>query len=98
MKYICETLFKLKKLLEVSLNLNDTNLRKILTNLVSDMDKATEEVDCLNNKARLYGIDIPITRDFFGESDFIIGDMIEIIGIDPREHQEIIPNCNIDIF
>jgi len=53
MKYICETLFRLKELLEVALNLNDIKLRKLLENVLKDLNKATEPVDCIENKVKL---------------------------------------------
>jgi len=46
-------------------------------------------LDCLNSKRRHLGIDILITEDFM--KDITISDMIEMIGADPREYEEIIP-------
>ncbi|MBA7531394.1 hypothetical protein ES705_23606 [subsurface metagenome] len=49
MKYICETLFRLKELLQLALKMDDTKLRKQINKLISDMDEANQEVDCLDD-------------------------------------------------
>jgi len=43
MKYICETLFRLKEILQLALEMDDTKLRKQISNLISSMDEANQE-------------------------------------------------------
>ena len=49
MKYICLTLFRLKEILQVAVKLDDTKLRKHINRIISDMDKANQEVECLDD-------------------------------------------------
>jgi len=49
MKYICETLFRLKEVLQLALKMDDTKLRKQISKLISDMDEANQEVECLDD-------------------------------------------------
>ncbi len=53
MNHICNPLFRFKELLEAFLTLDDIKLRKLLSNLVRDMNKAIEEVDCLEDMDNL---------------------------------------------
>ncbi len=45
MKY-CDKIFGLKEVLEGALNLNDKKLRKLITNLVADLNHVFEQVEC----------------------------------------------------
>ena len=49
MKYICETLFRLKEILQLALKMDDTKLRKHINRLISNMDEANQEVECLDD-------------------------------------------------
>ncbi|KKN51806.1 hypothetical protein LCGC14_0619060 [marine sediment metagenome] len=45
MKY-CDKIFGFKEVLEGALNLNDKKLRKLITNLVADLNHVFEQVEC----------------------------------------------------
>lgn len=49
MKHICLTLFRLKEVLQLAVKLDDTKLRKQINRIISDMDKANQEVECLDD-------------------------------------------------
>lgn len=49
MKYICETLFRLKEILQLVVKMDDIKLRKHINSIISSMDKANQEVECLED-------------------------------------------------
>lgn len=49
MKYICETLFRLKELLQLVVRMDNIKLRKQIKWMISSMGEATEEVECLDD-------------------------------------------------
>ena len=49
MKYICETIFRLKEILQLVVKMDDTKLRKHINKIISDLDEANQEVECLDD-------------------------------------------------
>lgn len=49
MRYICETLFRMKELLQLAVEMDDTKLRKHINNIISSLDEANREVECMDD-------------------------------------------------
>lgn len=50
MKYICETLFRLKEVLQFAVKLSDKKLRREVNRIISSLDEANREVECLEEE------------------------------------------------